>query len=134
MWTPEEIRDDIEHHGDERSMTIKANQWYRVKTTQQFCQVQRLPSTTHPGISVPSADQNTRGFEVALVWFSPGNQALTTWTKRVMIMELKKALSLLREPAAEDLALIDTIKAMANKVPISSAGRDGEFTLDRPVP
>ncbi len=109
-------------------MTIRANEWYRVKATHQYCQVQRIPSDTNPGISVPRADENTRGFEVALVWFAPGDETLKNWTKRVMIMALKKALSLLREPSKEDLPLIARIKSMANKIPVSSASRDGEFT------
>ncbi len=109
-------------------MTIRANEWYRVKATRQYCQVQRLPSTTNPKISVPKADENTRGFEAALVWFTPSDETPTKWTKRVMIMELKKAVSLLREPRAGDLPVIAKIKSIANKIPISSASRDGEFT------
>ena len=109
-------------------MTIKANEWYRVGTTHQYCQVQRIPSATNPKVSVPRADEHTRGFEVALVWFAPHDETLKDWTKRVMIMELKKALSLLREPSKEDLPLIAKIKSVANKIPVSSASRDGEFT------
>ncbi|HUI70770.1 MAG TPA: hypothetical protein VL354_09600 [Spirochaetia bacterium] len=109
-------------------MTVKANEWYRVKETHQYCQVQRLPSAKNPKISVPKADENTRGFEAALVWYAPVDEKLATWTKRVMIMDLKKALSLLREPGKEDLPLIKKIKSIANKIPIASASRDGEFT------
>ncbi len=110
-------------------MTIKANEWYRVKATHQYCLVQRLPSTTDPRISVPAADETTRGFEVALVWFAPPDETHRKWTKRVMIMELRKALNLLREPGREDLRLLARIRSIANTTPVSSASRDGEFTM-----
>ena len=110
-------------------MTIRANEWYRVKSTQQYCMVQRIPSTTDPRISVPRADENTRGFEMALVWYSPADQALKKWTKRVMIMDIRKALGLLREPEKADRRIIARIKSIANSIPVSSASRDGEFTM-----
>lgn len=110
-------------------MTIKANEWYRVKSTQQYCRVQRIPSTTDPRISVSRADENTRGFELALEWYSAADPALRKWTKRVMIMDTRKALALLREPENADLAIIEKIKALAGSIPVSSASRDGEFTM-----
>ena len=110
-------------------MTIKPNEWYRVKETTQYCFVQRIPSMTNPQVSVPRADENTRGFEVALVWYAAADEARRKWTKRVMVMELRKALSLLREPTKTDLRTIGRLKAVAHTIPISSAGRDGEFTM-----
>jgi len=109
-------------------MTIKANEWYRVGTTHQYCQVQRIPSTTDPRISVPKADENTRGFEMALVWFAPADETFKKWTKRIMIMQLKKALALLREPTKEDKQVLARLKPIAASIPVSSASRDGEFT------
>jgi hypothetical protein len=109
-------------------MTIKVKQWYRVKSTKQYCMVQRIPSTTNPQINVPKADENTRGFEVALVWYAPADEKLKKWTKRVMIVQLKKAVNLLREPSSDDLPVIAKITSIANRIPVSSASRDGEFT------
>ena len=110
-------------------MIIRVNEWYRVKSTRQFCLVQRIPSTTDPRVSVPSANEKTRGFELALEWYEPIDATLTKWKKRVMIMELKKAFGLLREPGDEDTPVIATIKAIAPALPVSSASRDGEFTM-----
>ena len=106
-------------------MTIKANDWCGVKVAHLYCQVQRLLSSTNPKISVPKEDENTRGVE--LVWFARSDETSKTWTKRVMIMKLKKALRLLREPNKEDL--IAKIKFVASRIPVSSASRDGEFTV-----
>jgi hypothetical protein len=110
-------------------MTIRAGTWYRVKATHQYCFVQKIPSSTDPRISVPTADENTRGFEVALTWFAPVDDALSGWTKRVMILSVKKATGLFREPGEDDARIIDRIKEIAHTIPVSSAGRDGEFTL-----
>ncbi len=110
-------------------MTIRANEWYRVKSTQQYCRIQRIPSTKDPRISVPRADENTKGFELAMEWYSSADAALTRWTKRVMIMDTRKALGLLREPEKADLPIIESIKAQAAGIPVSSASRDGEFTM-----
>ncbi len=110
-------------------MTIRANAWYRVTTTRQYCFVQKIPSTTRPGVSVPEATEATRGFEVALTWYAPVDETLQRWTKRVMIMEVRKAAGLLREPAAEDGPLIERIRSLSPSIPVSSASRDGEFTL-----
>ena len=46
-----------------------------------------------------------------------------------MILDLKKAFGLLRETSADDWPAIDKVKSVAFKLPISSAGRDGEFTI-----
>ena len=113
-------------------MIIRANQWYRVKETRQYCRIQRIPSTTNPRVIVQKADENTRGFELALEWYSAVASNGASWTKRVMILELKKACGLLREPTADDWSTIELIKSIAHKLPIVSASRDGEFTL--PVP
>ena len=109
-------------------MTIRANEWYRVKATQQYCYVQKIPSSRNPQVSVPSADEGTRGFEVALEWYAPANDAGRKWTKRVMILELRKALALLRDPAEDDLPTITVLKSLAPGLPVSTASRDGEFT------
>ena len=100
-----------------------------MKTTRQYCMIQKIPSATDPRVSVPKADENTRGFEIALVWYSPADDALTAWTKRVMIMEVRKALGLLREPDTADQRIIRKIKSIAHTIPVSSASRDGEFTM-----
>ena len=110
-------------------VTIRVNEWYRVKSTGQYCRVQRIPSTRTPGVSVAKADENTRGFELALEWYAPSDPALRTWTKRVMIMELRKAVTLLRDPVEADRPLIRRLQSIAAGLPITSAGRDGEFTL-----
>ncbi len=110
-------------------MTIRVDEWYRVKSTGQYCRILRIPSTRNPGVCVAKADETTRGFELALEWFGPSDQAPQKWTKRVMIMELKKAVILLREPAEADRPLISRLRSIAAGLPISSASRDGEFTL-----
>lgn len=109
-------------------MTIRAGEWYRVKSTRQYCAVQKIPSKTNPSVSVPAANENTRGFELALTWYAPSDDTLGKWTKRVIILELKKALNLLRDPNDDDLPIIARIKSIAASVPVSSASRDGEFT------
>jgi hypothetical protein len=110
-------------------MTIRVNEWYRVKATRQYCVIQRIPSTTNPRISISTANENTRGFELALTWYAPTDETLEKWTKRVMIFDVKKATGLLREPTAEDLPIIEKIRSTAAGIPVSSASRDGEFTL-----
>jgi len=109
-------------------VALHVNQWYRVKSSGQYCRIQRIPSASDPAVSAPLADENTRGFELALEWFSPAGGQPGTWTKRVMIMDVKKALGLLREPTAEDQEVISRIKNVAASLPITSASRDGEFT------
>ena len=110
-------------------MTIHVNAWYRVKTTRQFCVIQKIPSTTNPHVSLTEANENTRGFELALTWYAPADENLETWTKRVMILDVRKAAGLLREPNEEDLPIIGKIKSIAHSIPVYSASRDGEFTL-----
>ena len=110
-------------------MTIRVNSWYRVKDTNQYCRVQRIPSKTNPQVHVQTANENTRGFELALEWYSALDSSLERWAKRVMILDLKKAFGLLRETSADDWPAIDKVKSVAFKLPISSAGRDGEFTI-----
>jgi hypothetical protein len=109
-------------------MTIRVNEWYRVKATRQYCVIQKIPSTTNPHVSVQHATESTRGFELALTWFTPADDSLEKWTKRVMIVDIRKALGLLREPNGEDQPVIARIKSIAHTLPVSSASRDGEFT------
>ena len=110
-------------------MTIRVNEWYRVKSTDQFCVVQRIPSTTSPGVSVQKADENTRGFEVALVWYAPADGKAGSWTKRVIVMDARKATALLREPGEDGQRIVAEIRKNALGAPVSSASRDGEFTM-----
>ena len=109
-------------------MTLKTSEWYRVKSTHQYCFVQKIPSAKSPGVSVSSADENTRGFEATVEWYAPADEALQRWTKRVMILDLKKALALLRFPNEDDLPVLARVKALAPSLPVSAASRDGEFT------
>ena len=106
--------------------------WYRVKETRQYCRIQRIPSTTNAQVSVPKADENTRGFELALEWYSPVGAQAEKWTKRVMILDVKKGCALLRDPVDDDWPRIEAIKRIAHTLPIASASRDGEFTLPSP--
>jgi hypothetical protein len=110
-------------------MTIRVHEWYRVKATRQYCAIQKIPSSTDSRVSIPTASENTRGFELALTWYSPADETPEKWTKRVMILGIRKAMSLFRVPDEEDLKIIGGIKAIAHRIPISSASRDGEFTL-----
>jgi hypothetical protein len=109
-------------------LTIRVNAWYRVKATRQYCVVQKIPSTTNPAVSVPTANESTRGFELALTWYAAADDALEKWTKRVMMLEIRKALGILREPNEDDQPIIDRIKSISASLPIASASRDGEFT------
>ena len=110
-------------------MTIRVNAWYRVKSTRQFCVIQKIPSTVDPRISITEATETTRGFELALTWYAPADDTLETWTKRVMILDIRKAMGLLREPNDEDVPIMDRIKSIAHTIPVFAASRDGEFTL-----
>ena len=60
-------------------MTIRVNSWYRVKDTNQYCRVQRIPSKTNPQVHVQTASENTRGFELALEWYSALDANLEKW-------------------------------------------------------
>lgn len=108
--------------------TVKAGEWYRVKASGQYCRVQRIPSRTDPRVSVPLADEATRGFELALEWYTPSGSEPRQWTRRVMIMDTAKGLALLQSPGPGDTAVLDGLKKVAASLPVSSASRDGEFT------
>jgi len=112
---------------------LRAGEWYRVKSSGQFCRIQRIPSSTDPAVSTPAADEGTRGFELALDWYTPsqGEPAAGTaaaWTRRVMIMPVKKALLLLQEPLPADHAALKELRKIAGSLPVSYASRDGELT------
>jgi len=107
---------------------LRANEWYRVKSSGQFCRIQRIPSVSNPAVSTPTADENTRGFELALEWYAPSVTDPGTWTRRVIIMDVKKALALLLEPVPGDQPVLSELKKVAPSLPVSSASRDGEFT------
>ena len=51
-----------------------------------------------------------------------------TWTKRAILMELKKAFGLLREPTEEDLPTIASLKKTATDIPFHSLSVDGTRT------
>ena len=55
-----------------------------------------------------------------------------TWSKRVMILGLKKAFVLLRDPTPADGQAIELVKSIAHTLPVAAASRDGEFTLPPP--
>jgi hypothetical protein len=112
-----------------QTMTIRTNEWYRIKSTHQYCVVQKIPSTTDPRVSIATANPSTRGFELALTWYTPTDEALENWTKRVIILAIGKALALFREPTKKDRAIIARLKSLAHSIPVSAASRDGEFTL-----
>jgi hypothetical protein len=110
-------------------MTLHALAWYRIKETQQYCQVASIISSTDPQVQVKSAKESLNGFHVALVWFTPAGATAFTWTKRAILMEAKKAFGLLREPTEEDLLIIDKLKKIANDVPFHSMSVDGTKTV-----
>jgi hypothetical protein len=110
-------------------MTIRVNEWYRIKSTHQYCMVQKIPSMTDPRVSVPTANENTRGFELALTWYAPADESMEKWTKRVMILAISKAAVLFREPNDDDRRIISKVASISHRIPLSSASRDGEFTL-----
>ena len=118
---------------------LRAGAWYRVKSSGQFCRIQRIPSSTDPAVSTPAADEGTRGFELALDWYTPRGTPVGTpegtppgapaaWTRRVMIMPVKKALLLLQEPLPADQAVLEELRKVAGSLPVSYASRDGELT------
>ena|SRR5271157_3132137 len=110
-------------------MTIQDFEWYRVKDTQQFCQVTGIASTADPDVQVRAANENLKGFHVYLLWFAPTDDTLTAWTKRAILMEVRKAAALLREPAQADLPVIERLKTIARDLPLVSMGVDGEKTI-----
>ena len=109
-------------------MTLQALAWYRVKETKQFCQVASIISSTDPHVQVKSASDNMQGFSVALVWFTPTDKAASAWTKRAILMDLKKAFGQLRGPTEEDLLIIDKLKKTANDIFFHSMSVDGTKT------
>jgi hypothetical protein len=110
-------------------MTIQAFEWYKVKDTPQICQVTGIASTADPDVHVRAANENLKGFHVYLLWFTPTDDAHTSWTKRAILMEIRKALTLLREPTAEDAPLIEMLKTIGRNLPLVSMGVDGEKTV-----
>ena len=109
-------------------MTIRALEWYKVKDTKQYCQVASIMSTADPQVQVKSANEKMRDFHVALVWFSHTDGTADTWTKRAILMELKKAFGLLRGPTEEDFPAIDKLKRIASRIPFHSMSVDGAKT------
>ena len=79
-------------------------------------------------VRLRSASGDLNGFVVALVWFTPSNKSPAGWTKRAIMMELKKALGLLKEPLDDDLPTIRRLKAVASDIPLHSASVDGAKT------
>ncbi len=110
-------------------MMIQVFEWYRVNTTHQYCQVTGIASTSDPGVQVRAADENLKGFHVYLLWFTPTSEELAAWTKRAILMEVRKALGLLREPTQDDLEVIEKLKAIARDLPLASLSVDGEKTV-----
>ena len=110
------------------NMTIRALEWYRVKDTKQFCQVASIMSTADPQVQLKSVNEKMHDFHVALVWFTLTDETTSAWTKRAILMELKKAFNLLRESTEEDLATINKLRQMANDIPFHSMSVDGAKT------
>jgi hypothetical protein len=106
-------------------MTLHSLDWYRVKESRQYCQVASIMSTSAPQNQVKSATESMKAFHVALIWYTPPNDVPGEWTKRAIVMELKKAFGLLRGPTEEDLPIIDRLKKIANDMPLHSISVDG---------
>lgn len=109
-------------------MTLRALAWYRVKETKQYAQVASIISTAAPSVQTRSANESMNGFHVALIWFTPSEGIAEAWTKRAILVELKKAFALLREPRDDDLPMITKLKATAKDIPFQSLSVDGEKT------
>ncbi len=109
-------------------MNLQALAWYRVRQTKQYAQIASIISTTNPSIQVKTASENMKGLHVALTWFTLSNDVPGTWTKRAILLELRKAFSLLREPLEDDLPIISKLKAIASHIPFHSMSVDGEET------
>ena len=109
-------------------MTLRALSWYRVKKTSQYCQVAGIMSKNDPQIRVGTATQNMSHFAVALVWLTPSNEIREEWTKRAIMVDLKKAFALLSEPLADDLPALRRLKAIANDIPFQTMSVDGVKT------
>ena len=110
------------------NMTIRALEWYRVKDTKQYCQVASIMSTADSQVHIKSANEKMHDFHLALVWFTLTDETTSAWTKRAILMELKKAFSLLREPTKKTLPTINRLKKMANDIPFHSMSVDGTKT------
>ena len=113
-------------------MILQALSWYRVKETKQYAQVASIISTANPSIQVKTAKEGMNGFHVALTWFTPSNEISGAWTKRAILLELRKAFALLREPLDDDMPIITKLKATASDIPFHSMSVDGEKT--EPIP
>ena len=110
------------------NMTIRALEWYRVKDTKQYCQVASIMSSTDPQLHIKSATEKMHDFHLALVWFTRTDETADAWAKRAILMELKKAFGLLREPTEEDFPAINRLKRIANAIPFHSMSVDGTKT------
>jgi hypothetical protein len=108
------------------NMTLQALAWYRVRETKQYAQIASIFSTAIPSLQVKTADESMNAFHVALIWFTRSNTE--TWTKRAILLGLKKTFALLREPLEDDLPIISKLKAGAGDIPFHSMSVDGEKT------
>ena len=111
-------------------MALEALKWYRVKDTGQFCQVTGIASTADPNVRVRKADRDLNSFHAYLLWFTPSADG--AWTKRAILMDLPKALRLLRDPAEEDGPTIENLRSISKDLPLSSATVDGIRTEPAP--
>jgi hypothetical protein len=109
-------------------MVLQALAWYQVKETKQYAQIASFISTADPSINIKTASESMNGFHVALTWFTSSNEVTGTWTKRAILLELKKAFALLREPLEDDLPIIGKLKAIASDIPFHSMSVDGDKT------
>jgi hypothetical protein len=110
-------------------MTLHSLEWYRVKETKQYCHVASIISSTDPQINLTSASENTKGFHIALVWFTLTDETADAWTKRAILMEAKKAFGLLREPTEDDLPIIEKLRQIGSDIPFHSMSVDGTKTI-----
>jgi hypothetical protein len=51
----------------------------------------------NPRVSITTANERTQGFELAITWYSPSDETLEKWTKRVMIFGFKRAIGFFRD-------------------------------------
>jgi len=109
-------------------MTLRALAWYRVKETDQYCQVAGIMSRSDPRVHVRTATETMSSFVVAVVWFTPSGNNPLAWTKRAIMLDLKKAFAVLREPLDDDLRVIRGLEKIANAIPFHSMSVDGEKT------
>ena len=109
-------------------MNLQALSWYRVKQTKQYVQIASIISSAAPSVQVKTANESMNGFHVALTWFTPSNEVSGAWTKRAILLELRKAFALLREPLEDDIPIINKLRAIASEIPFHSMSVDGEKT------